>query len=202
MVGTACPPKRQEDPDAPDVRRDPRTGPTVPLVSEGGFLSAAECAILSAFLETNVRRLGGENIEPFFSHRQINYARVDSLRVRKIMDGARRRIAGLLSDGLHGGTLYPEYTDLVLWREGQHMNVHRDDLPPHFEHRLYSSIVYLTSCRGGSTIFPTVGIEVPPQAGRMIAYPSSLPHGVRPVVSGKRYTLASWYTGDARRRER
>ena len=175
---------------------------TVPLVSEGGFLTAAECAILSAFLETNVRRLGAENIEPFFSHRQINYAKADSPRVRKIMDRARRRIAEILSDGLEGGTVYPEYTDLVLWREGQHMNVHRDDLPPNFEHRLYSSIVYLTSCRGGATVFPTAGIEVPPEAGRMIAYPSSLPHGVRPVVSGKRHTLASWYTGDEGHRER
>lgn len=191
-------------PDAPDAGRDPpwRSFPTVPVVSEGGFLTAAECAVLSAYLETNVRRLGRRNIEPFFSYRQISYAGVDSPRVRKIMDRARRRIAGILSDGLHGDAVYPEYTDLVLWREGQHMNVHRDDLPPHFGHRLYSSILYLTSCHGGATVFPTAGIEVPPEAGRMIAFPSSLPHGVRPVVSGRRHTLASWYTGDAERRER
>ncbi len=66
----------------------------------------------------------------------------------------------------------------------------------------HSSIVYLTSCHGGTTVFPTLGIEVPPDAGRMIAYPSSLPHGVRPVVSGKRHTLASWYTDDPKREER
>ena len=204
MVGTACPPRQPLDPDTPAVQRDPpwQSRPTVPLVSEGGFLSAAECTILSAFLETNVRRLGKKNIEPFFSWRQINYASVDSLRVRKIMDRVRQDIAGLLSDALHAGTVYPEYTDLVLWQPGQHMNVHQDNLPPHFEHRLYSSILYLTSCHGGATVFPTVGIEVPPEAGRMITYPSSLPHGVRPVVSGKRHTLASWYTGDVKRRER
>lgn len=203
MVETACPPKRQVDPEAPETHPDPpwQTCPTVPLVSEGGFLSAAECAILSAFLEANVRRLGRENVEPFFSYRQINYASADNPRVRKIMDGVRRRIAGILTDRLHGSEVYPEYTDLVLWKEGQHMNVHRDNLPPHFEHRLYSSILYLTSCHGGATLFPTVGIEVPPEVGRMIAYPSSLPHGVRPVVSGKRHTLASWYTGDVKHRE-
>ncbi len=207
MVETACPPERQMTQaklDAPDVDQGSpwKTFPTVPVVSEGGFLPAAECAVLSAYLETNVRRLGRRNIDPFFSYRQISYAGVDSPRVRKIMDRVRHRIASILSDGLHGDVVYPEYTDLVLWREGQHMNIHRDDLPPHFEHRLYSSILYLTSCHGGATVFPTAGIEVPPEVGRMIAFPSSLLHGVRPVVSGRRHTLASWYTGDAERRER
>ncbi len=203
MVAAPCPPRRQERRNPSDTRPALwQTRPTVPLLSEDGFLSLAQCATLSAFLEANVRRLGQENIEPFFSWRQINYARVDNLRIRKIMQDARRRIAERLSAGLHGSIVYPEYTDLVLWREGQRMSVHRDDLPPHFEHRLYSSILYLTSCHGGATVFPTVGIEAPPQAGRMIAYPSSLPHGVHPLVSGKRHTLASWYTGDANRRER
>ena len=175
----------------------------IPMVSEPGFLCADDCETLSGFLEGNVRRLGMENIEPFFSYRQISYSRVDHRHVKEIMDGARRRIARILRDRLHGGdAVYPEYTDLVLWREGQRMNVHKDNLPPHFEHRLYSSILYLTECRGGATMFPELGIEVPPEAGRMIAYPSSTLHGVRPVVAGKRHTLASWYTGDIDRRER
>ena len=175
----------------------------LPLISERGFLSAGECAALSGFLEGNVRRLGRENVEPFFSYRQIDYARVDDPRVKTIMDDARRRIAALVGGRLHaGGALYPEYTDLVLWREGQSMGAHRDDLPPHFEHRLYASILYLTECEGGATMFPELGIEVPPEAGRMIAYPASVPHGVRPVGAGRRHVLASWYTADAGRRER
>ena len=174
----------------------------IPMVSERGFLPADDCAILSRFLEGNVKRLGRENVEPFFSYRQINYANVDHRRVREIMDGVRNRIAAFLCGGLHGaGALYPEYTDLVLWREGQSMDVHRDDLPPNFEHRLYSSVLYLTECKGGSTAFPELGIEVPPEVGRMIAYPASMPHGVRPIVAGKRHTLASWYTSDIDRRE-
>lgn len=175
----------------------------IPMISEPGFLSADDCETLSGFLEGNVKRLGRENIEPFFSYRQISYAGVDDRRVKEIMDGARKRIAVLLGDRLHGGgaPLYPEYTDLVLWRAGQSMNVHRDDLPPHFEHRLYASIVYLTQCEGGATVFPEPGIEVPPQVGRMIAYPASMPHGVRRIAAGRRHTLASWYTGDITRRE-
>lgn len=186
MVGTACP---------------TLSASTVPLVSEADFLPAAECATLSAYLEDNVRRLGRQNIEPFFSWRQISYAAADNRRVRRIMDRTRRRIAAILSTTLHHDTLYPEYTDLVLWREGQHMNVHRDNLPPHFEHRLYASILYLTACHGGATRFPTLGLEVPPETGRMIAYPAALPHGVRPVVSGTRHTLASWYTDQPDRQE-
>lgn len=175
----------------------------IPMVSERGFLSAGDCGLLSRFLEENVRRLGQENIEPFFSYREISYANVDCPQAKALMNGARNRIAALVSGALHGGgALYPEYTDLVLWREGQGMNVHRDNLPPNFEHRLYSSILYLTECEGGATVFPEPGIEVPPETGRMIAYPSSMPHGVRPVAAGKRHTLASWYTGDIGRRER
>ena len=173
----------------------------IPMIAERGFLPAGDCEALSAFLEENVRRLGRENIEPFFSWRQISYASADCPRVREIMDAARNRIAARLCEALHDGALYPEYTDLVLWREGQSMNVHRDNLPPHFEHRLYSSIVYLSDCEGGATMFPELGIEVPAETGKMIAYPSSTPHGVRRVRAGKRHTLASWYTADIDRRE-
>lgn len=173
----------------------------IPVIAERGFLPLGDCETLSAFLEENVRRLGQENVEPFFSWRQINYANVDRRRVREIMDAARNRVAALLCEELYDGVLYPEYTDLVLWREGQNMNIHRDNLPPNFEHRLYSSVLYLTGCEGGATVFPELGIEVPPEAGKMIAYSSSTPHGVRRVVAGKRHTLASWYTADIARRE-
>ncbi len=174
----------------------------IPIISQSGFLPQEECGILSEFLVTNVRRLGQENVEPFFSYRQINYASVDNPRVREIMDSARSRIAALVSDGLHGGdTLYPDYTDLVLWKEGQSMNIHQDNLPPHFEHRLYSSVLYLTQCAGGATGFPEYGIEVLPETGRMIAFPSALLHGVSPVKAGTRHILASWYTDDADKRE-
>ena len=173
----------------------------IPMIVERGFLSSGDCETLSAFLEENVRRLGRENIEPFFSWRQINYANVDHRRVREIMDAARNRISALVCEKLHDGVLYPEYTDLVLWREGQSMNIHRDNLPPNFEHRLYSSVLYLTECEGGATMFPDLGIDVPAEAGKMIAYPSSMPHGVRQVASGMRHTLASWYTADIDRRE-
>ncbi len=36
----------------------------------------------------------------------------------------------------------------------------------------------------------------------MIAYPASMPHGVRPIEAGRRRTLASWYTGDIEWSER
>ena len=174
----------------------------IPIISQGGFLPEEVCTTLSKFLIGNVRRLGRENVEPFFSYRQINYTNVDSSSVRKAMDEVRRRIAALASVGLHGGgVLYPEYTDLVVWREGPGMNVHRDDLAPHFRHRLYSSILYLTQCEGGATLFPEYGIEVPPETGRMIVYPSSLLHGVSPITGGVRNTLASWYTADVNRKE-
>ncbi len=175
----------------------------IPMIAERGFMPAGECRVLSRFLDGNVGRLGRENVEPFFSWRQIGYASVDCGRSRTIMDRARQGIAALLRERLHGGgRLYPEYTDLVLWREGQGMNAHRDNLPPHFEHRLYSSILYLTECEGGATVFPDLGIEVPPETGKMIAYPSSMAHGVRPVAAGTRHTLASWYTAEFGRRER
>ncbi|MCY4478973.1 MAG: 2OG-Fe(II) oxygenase [Rhodospirillales bacterium] len=138
-------------------------------------------------------RLGRENAEPFFSWRRISYA---------IVDRARRAIAALLRDRLRGGgRLCPGYTDLVLWREGRGMNAHRDNLAPHFEHRLCSSILCLTECEGGATVFPDPGIEVPPETGKMIACPSSMAHGVSPVAAGMRRTLASWYTAEFGRGE-
>ena len=161
------------------------------MVEIDDFLPPAQCDALAAYLRANVRRLGRPNVEPFFSYRQIAFPAVDSVSVRDTMSQVKSDIAAQV-----GPNHWPDYTDLVLWREGMDMGAHVDNLPPHFPHRQYSALVYLNTCEGGETFFPDLGKAVAPRTGRMILFPSGERHGVTRITKGERYTLACWLTDD------
>ena len=158
------------------------------------------CLRLAKYLDDNVKRLGKPNVEPFFNEREIDLASVDDEKIAEIMREASADVAGIISDE-YGIEVYPEYTDLVLWRKGMDMNVHKDNDHTHFHHRTFSAVLYLTTSAGGATTFPTISEFVDPKAGTLVYYPSSLPHGVNTVSDNKRRTLAMWFTTVERMRE-
>lgn len=70
---------------------------------------------------------------------------------------------------------------------------HIDDGGGNF--RRVSTVYYLNdNYEGGQLCFPQFGIELKPDAGDMIIFPSSYvySHSVKPVISGNRYSIASW----------
>lgn len=51
---------------------------------------------------------------------------------------------------------------------------------------------------GGELAFFITGeFTVPPTAGQAIAFPSFMPHAVTPVTKGERWSLVSWFSGEA-----
>jgi hypothetical protein len=97
------------------------------------------------------------------------------------------------------GFMKPIYTTeayLSLWNAGTEAGVHSDSNLA--EYIMYSTVVYLNdNYDGGEIYFPNQDVEIKPPAGSMVLFPSGgheYFHGVKPVISGRRYTIAMWHT--------
>ena len=73
-------------------------------------------------------------------------------------------------------------------------------LPAHSDHgissRVLSALLYLNDdYEGGTLRFPHLGLELKPQAGTILFFPSNFVyvHEVDAVTSGTRYSLPNWY---------
>jgi Rps23 Pro-64 3,4-dihydroxylase Tpa1-like proline 4-hydroxylase len=97
-------------------------------------------------------------------------------------------------------TLYPTYSDIVLWNEGDFMIPHVDNGSRGTEQdkialgcRDYSAVTYLNDdFEGGETFVE--GYTNNPISGSVIVFPSAYEHGVNEVIEGKRVTFAMWFT--------
>lgn len=173
------------------------------VVEAPGFLPPEPCAALVDFFKRNISALAAENASPAFSNRQINYGRIPNDQpIKNLMNQCRWRIADVIREAYGVRQVYPDYTDLVFWPPGDGMVVHADNAnddgsPNLFAWRTYSAVLYLNDdYEGGSTYFPRLGVEVQPKTGKLVAFGagSEYQHGVRPITSGKRYTMPLWFT--------
>ena len=169
-----------------------------------GFLDVDGCQhliyVLMGALEARAR--AGGNVNTDFDGREVSYAMLPRDDTRELMDILRTQIcdiaACIYSPVL---SLYPEFTDLVKWPEGTELHEHVDNEPGRFdEHRAYSSVLYLNDGYGGGHT-RVCRKAVQPVTGRLLIFPSQLPHEVERVNHGTRYTLASWYTHDPTKQE-
>lgn len=83
---------------------------------------------------------------------------------------------------------------LNIWREGMHMLPHSDEVGDRYPERNYASLIYLNDdYEGGELYIPSLNFELKPQKGMMVAFAGgTLLHGVKPVISGTRYTNSCW----------
>lgn len=187
----------------------PRQGPGggVRVVEVPGFLGRPPCAALVDFFRENIALLAAENASPAFSNRQINYGRIPNTHpIKNLINQCRWRIADVIREAYGVRQVYPDYTDLVFWPPGDGMVVHADNAnedgsPNLFAWRTYSAVLYLNDAyQGGATYFPKLGVEVRPETGKLVVFGAGTEyqHGVRPVLSGERYTMPLWYTDQLR----
>lgn len=188
-------------PDNPVTQAAPNQG--LPVVEIPEFLPARHCAALVAFFKANIGVLGAENASPAFSHRQINYGKIPNDQpIKNLINQCRWRIADVIREAWGLRQVYPDYTDLVYWPPGDGMVVHADNAnedgsPNLFGWRTYSAVLYLNDAyEGGATYFPKLNLEVQPATGKLIAFGAGIEyqHGVRPILSGERYTMPLWFT--------
>ena len=149
--------------------------------------------------------------ETYMGEGDIWYARLMNPQVMApeiagLMGMIRTRIARRIA--LDYGLEEPLYADtlqLVRWRVGDNQAPHADSenpggAPHPFPWRKYASILYLNDAfEGGRIYFPDYDLEPPIAPGTLAFFPGTLKylHGVTPVTSGIRYTMACFFTHDA-----
>jgi len=124
--------------------------------------------------------------------------------VKEIVDYIHNKIISACSKFYNEPTIYLEFSNLVYWGAGMKLEPHADNFwinepqKPHYSpHRDYSSVLYLNDdFEGGETYFPDYNYCITPKTGKLIIFKSGAEHihGVKEITSGKRYTMATWYT--------
>lgn len=165
------------------------------------FVSKSDCYQITKWFEIQTKNT--RNGESLFDNRTIPYSEVANPTIKRLMNKFRFD-ATIQSIVQFKERVYPEYTDLVYWPEGVSMDVHSDawypdGTPGKFYWRKYGAVLYLNdNYEGGHTYFPDHGIEVEPEVGKLLLFPSDLEHqhGVTEVTRGHRFTMPIWFTSD------
>jgi len=155
------------------------------IVSQQRFLTEAQCAELIVYMVEALPERAVHGPNTIFSGRYIDKP------PHPVAEAAAKRAATLV--GLAFDTkLAVETFQLVVWPEGSEQPVHIDKRRPLTTH---AAIAYLNDdFEGGQTYFPDIEEQMQPERGTLIAFPGrALPHGVRRIDRGIRYTLALWF---------
>lgn len=104
----------------------------------------------------------------------------------------------------------PTALQFLVYGEGDHFNVHRDNSTDREEDpnaRKISALLFLNApgedeYQGGQLSFygllpsdteGAIGLTLEPEPGLLVAFPAETLHGVEPVTAGLRYTVVAWY---------
>ena len=146
-----------------------------------------------------------DNNMPWFIGNNVYYDNIDDNKIKKGIYDINHTLATLLSY-VHNTKVYPHFCDVVLWREGQHMDRHVDDGSMQYGHdnlhmRKFSAIIYLNEDYTGGETFISNGKSdyvVSPKVGRAVCFTSDKrsAHGVNRIDSGMRGTIAMWFCTD------
>lgn len=83
---------------------------------------------------------------------------------------------------------------LVRYTSGGKYVDHRDVVPEGESQRLLSIVLYLNeSGVGGETVFPELGVAIPPMSGIAIVFLPGLLHRADPLTSGVKHVVTAWY---------
>lgn len=183
--------------------------PIFPLILEG-FLSRDDCRRLLEFLDSDTANFGSFDLTAdYWSGRTLTPDRLTHDSVLQSFRQIRDRVIAVVHMALEErlGPQPPLFADLVnfaRWPPGYDLHPHADSenpggAPHPFPWRDFASVIYLNEdYEGGAIYFPNLDIELKPQPGTLIIFPGTLRylHGIRPVISGMRHTIASFITFD------
>ena len=164
------------------------------LVKE--FLSASDCDMVREFFSLNIDHFGYGEPGAYWTNRLINEHRLnvrDDASVKMILGSIKFRALYLALESLKFDRLFPQGIQIVSWPAGSQQDLHVDS---YFKSTSVTGIVYLNDdFFGGETQFPTLDLSVKPTKGALLLFDgSSVPHSVRAVERGARYTVAMWFT--------
>jgi len=141
-----------------------------------------------------------DNGESFFDNRTIPYSKIKNVDLKKLVNVYRFE-STFIARSIFKTNLYPEYTDLVYWKNGTSMSVHSDSFmldgsPGKYPWRYATAVTYLNDdYEGGETYFPNFNYVSKPKKGTTLLFLTDLEHihGVKETF-GDRYTMPIWFT--------
>lgn len=148
----------------------------------------------------------GTNVNPRYDGRVLN-ADDCSSEVRDFLYAKAISISTSVAKLYGEDTIYPETIHIVSWGAGTSLGTHADNffldqgVPNYSPNRNFSATFVLTDdFKGGEFYFEDNGIEhlMPSRKGwgHVFGAGPEYPHGVKEVLSGHRYTVAIWFTGE------
>ena len=170
-------------------------------------IDATICETLSVFL-INAKRgkinKFGNKILPWSDNDTISWNRIEDLEIKNIISNIKIQITDIVSQH-YGVEVFPNFTDLVLWRSGRYMGFHKDngytdDDGLHV--RKFSTVLYLNdNFTGGETVIVNEdgsNYISHPKIGSLLMFVSDdrCIHKVNKIISGSRTTLATWFAID------
>lgn len=179
------------------------------VVVFGGLLSHEECDALVALSRQRLQR--SETVDNATGGSEVNASRTSEGMFfergeTELIDRIERRIAALVNWPLDHG----EGLQVLRYRPGAEYKPHHDYFDPaqpgtptiltRGGQRVGTLIMYLNSPeRGGSTVFPDVGLDVAPVKGNAVFFSYDRPqastktlHGGSPVLAGEKWVATKW----------
>ncbi len=167
------------------------------------FLSGAMCAAITAYA---VQSHKWESALWPWDQRSINLENLDH-HMRDVFLTLWPKVRNQLCDywGVNK-QLYGDIFQLVRWQPGDclqppHADAEQTDGSIHpFAYREFAAIIYLNQeYTGGQLYFPHFNLEPILSTGTLAIFPGTLKylHGVTPIESGTRYTIAGFFTSQS-----
>ena len=172
-----------------------------PLVIED-FLSQENLAIIKSFIDNNPSVWPNLSAGDYWQGRSLYHNSIINKAVKDIMLDSMNQITAKIEEHSGFTKLYSDCLSMTRWPSGYELIPHADgeepDNSPHiFPWRLFGSVIYINDdYEGGEIYYPRLGLSMKPKSGMLAIHPGTLDflHGVRPVTSGVRYTIASFFT--------
>lgn len=167
------------------------------IAVEPGFVPDAVCRDLVDCFDRHIGVLGMPDSQAVFSSRVLRLRQLPAVlpegdpslrQMRAIRWLATRHLREAFGDS----RIYPEETQLVRWSAGDGQPLHLDLERPT---TTYAAILYLNDgFLGGETFFEG-GRAIRPRTGTLVGFHgTTLRHGVRTILAGRRLTMPMWFT--------
>jgi hypothetical protein len=144
-------------------------------------------------------------------HSRIAHAnQLEDVGTRDRLVAIRKRVRAEIVGAYHlTRPIFADTLQIVRWPEGYEQHPHADsENPGGVEHpyswRSYASLIYLNNdFEGGRIYFPNQRLAPAIKPGMLVFFPGTLEylHGVSKIISGERYTVASFWTFDPERHD-
>ena len=164
------------------------------------FLNKETCSRVSAWAAKSDK---WESSLPPWDRRAINLESMD-VEIRKLLLNIHAQVKEQLNSyWCVDKQLYGDIFGIIRWQPGDnleppHADAEEPDGSPHpFPYREYAAIIYLNQdYTGGQLYFPKFHMTPELSIGTLAIFPGTLQylHGVTPIKSGTRYTIAGFFT--------